>query len=111
MLEYIVHVDPHLLPLDLVSVKAIVPEPILPKRVDASSLPSNWRAYPAPEALADIGDAWQNSRESLLLSVPSAVIPEENNVLVNPDHPDFARLRVDAVKPFAFDGPLFGGTR
>ncbi len=111
VLEYIVHVDPHLLPLDLVSVKVIVPERILPKRVDMSSLPSNWRPYPAPEALTDIGDAWQRSGESLLLSVPSAVIPEETNVLVNPGHPDFARLRVDAPTPFAFDERLFGDTR
>lgn len=111
VLEYIVHVDPDVLPADLVSVNVIVPQTIVPKVLDVSALPRNWRDYPAPENLADVGDAWQRRGESLLLRIPSAIVPEEDNILVNPEHPDFSRVRVGEVKAFAFDPRLFARGR
>lgn len=103
VLEYLVHVDPDLLDTTIVSVKINVPQSIRPKEIAIDSLPVDWRDYPAPAVLADIGDAWQKSNQSLLLSVPSAIIPEERNVLINPRHSDFALIRIAGVQRFSFD--------
>jgi RES domain-containing protein len=49
------------------------------------------------------GDAWLLSARSPALQVPSAVIPRETNVLMNPDHPDFEKIRLLVQEPFEFD--------
>ena len=53
-----------------------------------------------------IGDRWLDAGSSLLLRVPSAIIPGECNVLIHPDHPDSGRVRVESVEPFRFDRRL-----
>ncbi len=55
------------------------------------------------------GDDWLRSRRSAVLRVPSAVIPEEPNYLLNPAHPAFSRLAPGAGLPFAFDPRLSAG--
>ena len=69
----------------------------------AADLPPDWRQYPAPELLADIGNAWIEARQTAVLAVPSAVIPQETNYLLNPAHTDFLKIRIHAAEPFAFD--------
>lgn len=54
-----------------------------------------------------IGDSWLGSGASLLLKLPSSIIPQEYNVLVNPAHPDFKRVSVVSVHFFEFDARLF----
>jgi len=68
-----------------------------------ADLPAGWRTYPAPERLKDLGTGWARSRVSVALSVPSSVIPHERNVLLNPLHPDFARVRLLLPEDFSFD--------
>ena len=62
--------------------------------VDVSSLPKNWKSYPAPRKLGAIGDAWIFSGESAVLRVPSVLVPSESNFLLNPAHPMFANLLI-----------------
>lgn len=52
------------------------------------------------------GDRWLAEGRSLALSVPSAIIPEDSNILLNPRHPDFARAAVVVQAPFQFDERL-----
>lgn len=52
-------------------------------------LPRNWQEYPAPAETADIGDQWVNECASVLLSVPSVIVPNERNYLLNINHPNF----------------------
>ncbi len=54
-----------------------------------------------------IGTEFLTSRSSLLLKVPSAIIPEENNILINPLHPDMKKVKITAADPFHFDSRLF----
>ena len=75
-------------------------------RVDADQLPKNWRADPPPEKLRALGDEWVLSASSVVLQVPSALIPGESNYLLNPRHPDFSRLRLGKPQPFDFDPRL-----
>lgn len=103
VLEYFVHVDTDLVPEDMVSVRAELSEEIERERVEPGDLPRDWRAYPAPEALQDLGTKWIRRGESAVLSVPSAVVPGERNYLLNPAHEEFSKVHVGRPQPFHFD--------
>lgn len=72
-------------------------------------MPEGWNAVPAGPASKDIGDAWFVEARSAVLQVPSAVIPEENNYLINPNHPDFERIRIGQAQPLRIDPRLGQG--
>ena len=74
-----------------------------------SSPPPGWRARPYSRRIRAVGDRWIESAESLLLLVPSALIEEEWNVLINPEHPQFRRLEVEAIRAVVIDPRLRGG--
>lgn len=105
-LELIVHADYDLLPDDLMSFALDIPDDIPVEHVAIGDLPSNWKDYPPPEALQEIGAMWFARRETAVLAVTSAVISEENNFLLNPVHPDFTRIRWAEPQPFQFDSRL-----
>jgi RES domain-containing protein len=71
--------------------------------LDHGKLPRDWRTHPAPPELQQIGDAWAKRGSSLALRVPSAVVPQQFNWLLNPEHSDFARLKIGKPEPFDFD--------
>lgn len=67
------------------------------------SLPENWRQYPAPSELSEIGDEWLESMSSPILLVPS-VISLDNNAILNPKHPDSQTIIKLAMRePFSID--------
>jgi RES domain-containing protein len=102
-LELFVHVDINLIPFDLVAIQVDLPDKLAIETVDIKRLPKDWRSYPAPEALKDIGTAWAPKTSTAILSVPSAVVPEERNYVLNPAHRDFKRIRIRTPLPFHFD--------
>jgi RES domain-containing protein len=72
----------------------------------AASLPGHWREAAAPAALARLGDDFAPRAHAGLLLVPSALAPRERNGPVNPARPDFARVEIQPLEPFAFDARL-----
>lgn len=54
-------------------------------------LPKNWKDYPSPEVLKELGTEWLKSQRSIVLRVPSAVVETEFNFLLNPQHPHFSK--------------------
>ena len=102
-LEFFVHLEPDLAPADLVAASAAIPSDIPVQEVAVADLPMDWRTYPAPESLKDLGTQWLHSRESAVLVVPSCVIPRESNVMLNPAHADFPRILLASPESFAFD--------
>ena len=107
-LELFVHVSPGIIPSDHVSLRGTLPASISTERIEVADLPRNWRDYPAPPELQEIGTDWILTLKSLVLVVPSAINPLESNILVNPAHPDIKELKVDAGQPFQFDPRMFG---
>jgi RES domain-containing protein len=106
-LEILVHIDRTRAPNDYVFVEADVPNNAI-ETVKIEGLPADWRTMPPPPDLRVIGDAWVRAQRSLALRVPSAVIPEEFNLLVNPAHPRFPELRIiGRSEPVVFDARLF----
>ena len=76
------------------------------RSVDRSVLPADWRRDPAPTELAVIGDRWVKQAQSVVLAVPSAIIEQEMNFLLNPAHPDFSLIRTGGPESFTFDQRL-----
>lgn len=108
VLESLVRVDPEDLP-ESVIVPAQVSAAIFRKRIifKVEDLPQNWRISPSPSVLQEIGMDWLEGEKSAILEVPSVIIPEEKNYLLNPNHPDFMKIKVLKPSPFVFDPRLF----
>src|SRR3569832_2372386 len=71
------------------------------------TLPPDWREDPPPSSTIAIGDEWLSSGESLALAVPSTIVPQQFNLIINPKHPDFGTLRDSVViERFIFDARL-----
>ena len=81
-------------------------EDSLVETLELSALPRNWRSYPAPLSLRATGDQWVADGRSPVFSVPSAVVPLERLFLLNPQHPDFPRIKVGKPQSFSFDARL-----
>jgi RES domain-containing protein len=86
-------------------IPARIPD-ILIERVDAAKLPADWRELSARAELQQIGAMWARNRTSAVLAVPSAVVPAETNYLLNPGHPDFARITLGARDEWQTDPRL-----
>jgi RES domain-containing protein len=106
-LEYFVNVDASVVPHDLISIFADIPEDMPTANVEIRDLPDDWRRYPAPESLMDVGTAWVTRGREAVLSVPSAVVPSERNYLINPAHSAFGRIRIGSSQPFSLDPRLW----
>ena len=107
MLEYFVHLDPEDAPDDLILAPADVPDSISRERIKLADLPANWRKTPAPPELAQIGDDFVKKASTCLLLVPSVLAPHENNWLINPQHPEFKQIKLNAVEPLHYDPRMF----
>ena len=102
-LEFFVNLDRDTEPDQLIAISADTPDDVRIEYIEVSDLPKNWRSYPMPEELQDLGTAWVASASTAMLVVPSAVIPEERNYLLSPAHPDFKRFRLNKPEAFHFD--------
>ena len=69
-------------------------------------LPDDWSASPAPVEIQRVGDNWVRSNSSLILRVPTSVLPLEFNYLINVAHPDFTKLKLGNPQKFKFDHRL-----
>jgi RES domain-containing protein len=76
------------------------------EELEGAKLPRRWWEDPAPEKVREIGDKWAKAAKSLILRVPSAVIPAEPNYLLNPVHPGFQDLKISKPEPFRIDARL-----
>ena len=107
-LELFVNLAPNSMPRELVFIPADVPEQFL-TAVKPADLPSNWRDYPAPDAVKDIGTQWVEQKTCAALLVPSAVMPDERNILLNPEHTDFTKIKIGKPNRFVFDARMWKG--
>lgn len=105
-LELLVHVDPDLVPDDLHAFEVDVPDGASVESVGPAELPDDWRLVPDHPRCREIGAAWIGAGAALLLRVPSVIVPEERNVLLNPAHPAAKDIRIAGSRPFGFDPRL-----
>ncbi len=101
MLEMLVQDEP--LRANYVMIPARLSGNLKMEKIKTSDLPSGWRSLAGREALQEIGTTWARRNSSAVLVVPSAVIPEECNYLLNPLHPSFARIVIGVPQEFTTD--------
>lgn len=75
-------------------------------RLSPSRLPADWRREEPGDSTQSIGSEWQLGGVSVALLVPSALIPQESCLLLNPEHPDTDKVLVHFPDPFEFDDRL-----
>jgi len=77
------------------------------KEIKVTDLPNNWKSVEAYIELQEIGSNWYHSLESLILKVPSAIISQEYNYIINTKHPLFAtNVKLQSVENFDWDKRL-----
>jgi RES domain-containing protein len=102
LLEILVHMDLDDLPLHFQLLKIQVPDDITLETVEIDATDLHDTALTRQK-----GSSWLEGRSSCLLKVPSIILPEAANVLINPQHADAARLVIENVARYPFDSRLF----
>jgi RES domain-containing protein len=105
VLETAAHVDAGGLPLNRFLVRIDVPEGdwMAREELDPAKLPPAWSAIPAGRTSVKIGTDWLTSARTLILLVPSVIVPEERAALINPLHFNAKKLSASVVRTFAYD--------
>ena len=103
-LEIAVHLDlSEDLPSDRFFVEIDIPDDVFILDVKADDLPSGWDSKPPIGITQSIGDYFVEQGEASVLKVPSSIIPQESNYLINPNHEDAKRISVKHTSPMVFD--------
>jgi len=100
-LEFFVNWNRRSAPEPLVAIPVDVPGDLTIPELER--LPAGWRAQPVPVSTQKIGADWVRANTSAILGVPSVVVPQERNYLLNPAHPGFKKIRIGKAEPFSFD--------
>ncbi len=105
-LELLVHLESdEILHASYVIIPVKIPSRLI-QNLEHRLLPRNWRSPSAPPSTRRLGDEWANTQSSLVLRVPSVIVPQEWNFLINPDHPSFTNLEVGKPMSLVFDRRL-----
>lgn len=104
--ETFVNLEPNLAPDDYVSIALDVPDSLATERIETKTLPGDWYRG-RNEGLRKLGDEWIRLGGTVGIFVPSAVIRGDWNMLLNPAHADFAKIRFHDHEPFTFDVRMF----
>ncbi|AFL79905.1 hypothetical protein Aeqsu_0392 [Aequorivita sublithincola DSM 14238] len=106
LLEIIVHVDYAGIPLDYSFIEVEIPDSTIKIIQSIDFIESKWSSEEAVNKLQTLGSSWLKKKESLAMKVPSAVMHQDNNILVNPSHKDFAKLKIIRTGKMDFDPRL-----
>jgi len=105
VLEVLVHVKSYRRPLDYHLISIEIPDTVKPAVIDQGKLKKNWKDDIAYAQF--IGDEFLTAGQSLVLKLPSVIIEQENNFMINPAHPDAAKMKILASQIFVFDKRLY----
>lgn len=108
MAEVAVHFTLATLPDDYVMMTIFIPDDIALFKLNISDLPKNWNMFPHPASTQSIGDQFVADDKFCVLQIPSVVALGDFNLLINPNHSDFSRIRIVEVVDFPFDKRIFG---
>lgn len=106
VLETFIHLKAGGLPLNRYLVEFAIPDAVWEKARTLSPAPVGWDAIPAGKVSLDAGDAWLKAGHSALMIVPSVIVGEESNVLINPLHPDARLITAKKIRKWVYDPRL-----
>lgn len=103
-LEISVHLDlSEDLPTDRFYVEIDIPDTVIIQEVKVEDLPDDWNSKPPTIITQTIGDDFVSGNKSAVLKVPSCIVHQEYNYLINPNHPDASNIKVITKTPMKFD--------
>jgi RES domain-containing protein len=107
MAEVAVHVSLLTLSDDYCMVTIHIPDDVSLKKLTQADLPENWNAFPNPASTQTIGDKFVFENQYCVLMIPSSVTQGDFNLLINPNHPDFVKIKIIGIEKFPFDRRIF----
>lgn len=107
MAEVAVHFTLATLPVDYVMITIFIPDDISLKRINLPDLPPDWNTFPHSVLTQKIGDEFVTENKHCTLQVPSVVTKGDYNLLINPNHPEFIKLKIVTIEKFPFDRRIF----
>lgn len=107
MAEVAVHLTLATLPDDYMMSTIFIPGDISLKKINVKDLPPNWNAFPHPTTTQIIGDRFVTANKHCILQIPSAVTAGDFNLLINPRHPEFKKIKIVKTEKFPFDKRIF----
>jgi RES domain-containing protein len=105
-LEIIVHLEREQLLYNRFVKIPVIFESSLVYPLSRKKLPKDWDSLPPSDSTQKIGQKWIEQTKHAILKIPSTVIREEHNFLINPVHPDFAAIEFGEPQRFEFDERL-----
>jgi RES domain-containing protein len=87
----------------LLAIPIEIPDSVTKIDLLSASLKKGWNSSPPPDFTKDLGTRWVHEGKSVILRVPSAVVQNECNLVINPNHPDFDKITAGAAQPFSLD--------
>lgn len=106
VLELLTRIDFEFLNEDYAFIEVEISEKLITTIPDIDALAENWRADPPVSNTSEFGSNWLSQNEHLALFVPSAVLPRERNILVNPNHFSISKLKILNEGPLELDPRL-----
>jgi len=97
MAEVAVHFTLATLPKDYVMMTIFIPDSISLERVNQEDLPADWNVFPHPKSTQEISDRFIRENKYCVLQIASAVTQGDFNLLINPYHPEFSRIKIIKV--------------
>lgn len=107
MAEVAVHFTLATLPGDYVMMTIFIPDDLSLQKLNISDLPADWNVFPHPTSTQPIGDKFVVDNKYCVLQIPSSVTLGDFNFLINPKHPEFARIKLTDTVNFPFDKRIF----
>lgn len=106
VLEILVHLPKSLLPDDLVFLQIFIPDSLSVRELKREDLPKNWHQFPPLRETQLLGDSFIKESKFAVFKVPSAIVKNEFNLLLNPHHPDFKEIKILEIEKFDLDNRL-----
>lgn len=107
MAEVAVHFTLATLPDDYTMITISAPDDLSIQEVLETDFPSNWKDFPHPVSTQKFGDDFVSENKFCLLRIPSVVTKGDFNLLINPNHKDFGRIKISAIEKFPFEKRIF----
>lgn len=107
MAEVSVHLTLATLPDDYLMLTVYLPDDISIQKLTEKNLPPDWNAFPHPNSTQAVGDKFVAENKYCVLQTPSAVTRGDFNLLINPHHSEFSKIKIIASDKFPFDKRIF----
>lgn len=107
MAEIAVHFSFSTLPKDYMMITIFIPDNISVQKINENRLPLHWNSFPNPVTTQQLGDSFVSENLHCILQIPSVVTRGDYNLLINPNHPEFKKIKIIGIEKFPFDQRVF----